>query len=127
MNNETFKARNGGRDNPNLALMRALTEAGVDLRQLVGTGDRQAVRVARLEDPSSVGGDADRHDVVPLGVDGLEHASRRDAGDGVLAGAAAEDDGDAGTVRGALHSDLTLPRPAPQQPTRRRLVWGHVT
>jgi hypothetical protein len=32
VNNETFKARNGGRDNPNLALMRALTEAGVDLR-----------------------------------------------------------------------------------------------
>jgi intracellular sulfur oxidation DsrE/DsrF family protein len=32
VNNETFKARNGGRDNPNLALMQALTEAGVDLR-----------------------------------------------------------------------------------------------
>jgi intracellular sulfur oxidation DsrE/DsrF family protein len=32
VDNATFKARNGGRDNPNLALLRALTEAGVDLR-----------------------------------------------------------------------------------------------
>jgi intracellular sulfur oxidation DsrE/DsrF family protein len=32
MNNETFKARNNGQDNPNLALIQALKKAGVDFR-----------------------------------------------------------------------------------------------
>jgi intracellular sulfur oxidation DsrE/DsrF family protein len=32
MNNETFKARNNGQDNPNLAIVHALKQAGVDFR-----------------------------------------------------------------------------------------------
>jgi intracellular sulfur oxidation DsrE/DsrF family protein len=32
MDNETFKARNNGQDNPNLALIQALKKAGVDFR-----------------------------------------------------------------------------------------------
>jgi len=32
LNNETFKARNQGRDNPNIALLHDLKRAGVDLR-----------------------------------------------------------------------------------------------
>jgi intracellular sulfur oxidation DsrE/DsrF family protein len=32
MNNETFKARNNGQDNPNVALIQALKKAGVDFR-----------------------------------------------------------------------------------------------
>lgn len=32
LNNETFKARNGGHDNPNIALIRSLKKAGVDFR-----------------------------------------------------------------------------------------------
>jgi hypothetical protein len=67
----------------------------VDLRQLVGSRDLQQVRVPRLEHPAAVGGDADRHDVVLVAVDGLQHAAGRHARDGVLAGPAAEDNGDA--------------------------------
>ena len=32
LNNETFKARNNGRDNPNIALIRTMKAAGVDFR-----------------------------------------------------------------------------------------------
>ena len=64
--------------------------------QPVGALDPQPLGVAGLQHPAAVGGDADRHHVVLLAVDGREHAAGGHARDGVLAGAAAEDDGDAG-------------------------------
>jgi hypothetical protein len=92
---------------------------GVDLRQLLSGGDREPVRVVGLEHPPAVVGDADRHHVVPLRVDGREHAARRRTGHRVLAGPAAEDHGDARLasahlpVRGLLvllaHGEPTLP------------------
>ena len=48
MNSETFKARHNGQDNPNLALLHALKQAGVDFR-VCG----QAVLANKL-DPSQV-------------------------------------------------------------------------
>ena len=66
------------------------------LGQPVGAGDPQPLGVARLEHPAAVGGDPDGHHVVDLAVDRVEHAAGGDAADGVLAGASAEDDGDAG-------------------------------
>jgi intracellular sulfur oxidation DsrE/DsrF family protein len=48
MNNETFKARNQGRDNPNIALIQSMNKAGVDFR-VCG----QAV-LARKIDPKTV-------------------------------------------------------------------------
>ncbi len=43
--------------------------------------DAQPLGVAGLQHPAAVRGDADRHHVVLLAVDGREHAARRDAGD----------------------------------------------
>ena len=63
--------------------------------ELVGTGDLQRLGVARLQHPAAVGGDADRHHVVRRPVDGLQHAPRGHARDGVLAGPAAEHHGHA--------------------------------
>jgi hypothetical protein len=65
-------------------------------RQLAGPTDAQPLGVAGLEDPAAVTGDADRDHVVHLAVDRRQHAPGRHAGDRVLAGPAAEDDGDAG-------------------------------
>ena len=59
--------------------------------------------VARLEHPAAVGRDADRDDVVRVGVDRGEDAAGGDARDGVLAGATSEDDRDAGL--GGRHRD----------------------
>jgi len=47
-NNEAYKARNGGHDNPNIALIRSLKKAGVDLR-VCG----QAVMGAKI-DPKNI-------------------------------------------------------------------------
>ena len=91
----------------------------------------QPRRVAGLEHPAAVGRDADRHHVVALAVDGREHAAGGDARDRVLAGAAAEDDGDAGLAAWArLHraddpSRLRWPawpttRPTPRPAARHR-------
>ena len=55
---------------------------------------REVAGLGRLEDPPAVRGDADGHDVVLLRVEGGDHAAGRDARDRVLAGPAAEDDGD---------------------------------
>ncbi len=68
----------------------------VDLGQLVAaSADREAIGVGRLEHPAAVARDADRDDVVAVGVERPQHAAGRRAGDGVLAGPTAEDDGDA--------------------------------
>ena len=75
----------------------------VDRGELVGPLDLQPVRVAGLQDPAAVGGDADRHHVVRLPVDRLQDAPGGDARDRVLAGAAPEDDGDAGLAGGRVH------------------------
>ncbi len=81
-----------------------------------------AVGVVGRQHPAPVRGDADRHDVVPVPVQGAQHAAGADAGDRVLAGAAAEDHGDAdplggGLVRGGLgHGAQPTPSPPARSP-----------
>ena len=65
----------------------------VDRGQLVGTGDLQPLGVAGLQHPAAVCRNADRHDVVLVTVDGVEHAAGGDTGDRVLVGPPTEDDG----------------------------------
>ena len=55
-------------------------------------------RVVRRQHPLTVARDADRHDVVLAPVDGTQHAGGGGARDGVLGGAASEDDGHAGAA-----------------------------
>ena len=70
--------------------------AGVgDLRRLRGR-ERQAPGVVVDEDPATLAGDPHGDDVVDVAVDRPQHAGRGGAGDGVLGGATAEDDGDTG-------------------------------
>jgi hypothetical protein len=61
----------------------------VDGRQLT-TLDRELRGVVRAQHPRTVPGDPDRDDVEPLAVEVAQHAPGGDAGDGVLAAAAAE-------------------------------------
>src|SRR3954447_11195970 len=65
-------------------------QARVDLGEAIAGADHEPGWVSGLEDPPAVVGYADRHHVVPLPVDGLQHAARSDARDRVLAGAATE-------------------------------------
>ena len=75
--------------------------------------DPQRRRVARGDHPGALGGDADRHHLVRVGVEGREDAPRGDAGDGVLRAAAAEDDGDPHSPSGTCAAPYPgrLPRP----------------
>ena len=71
---------------------------GVDGRQRAAV-DRQLRGVVGAQHPGAVGGDADRDDVEAVAVEVAQHAAGRDAGDGVLAAAAAEHDRHADTTR----------------------------
>jgi hypothetical protein len=68
---------------------------GVDLGQLAVADDHR-VRVVDGEHPAALGGDADRHHLVEVPVDGPQHAARGHAGHGVLGGTTAEDHGNTG-------------------------------
>ena len=83
------------------AARRTSAPLAVDLGHVARRVSSQRLRVVGGEHPPAVAGDADRHDVVRVAVDRAQHAGRGGAGDGVLRGAAAEDDGDAGAGRPA--------------------------
>ena len=93
--------------------------------QLVGALDPQPLGVAGLEHPAAVGGDADRHHVVRRRGRSPAARCRRSRSEmRVLAGAAAEDDGDAGLaglarVGSLIGADPTGPAaPAPRRDAR---------
>ncbi len=69
-----------------------------DLGQL-GAVQLPRGRVVVDDEPTPAAGDAHREHVVAGTVHGGQHTGRRDAGDAVLAGAAAEQDGDARASR----------------------------
>ena len=71
--------------------------AAVDLRHVPG-GQPQRLGVVGGQHPVPVPGDAHGHHLVAVAVEGLEDARGGRARDGVLGGAAAEDEGDADLV-----------------------------
>ena len=82
--------------------------AAVDLGRVPGR-EVERSRVVGDEDPAPVLGDADRHDVVGVPVDGPQDARGAGARHRMLGGATAEDDGDAWFPGG-------LPSPDPSRP-----------
>ena len=76
---------------------------GVDLGHVARRVSSQRLRVVGGEHPVAVLGDADRHDVVAVAVDAPRSTlGGGRAGDRVLGGAAAEDEGDAGAAGAAV-------------------------